>query len=177
LAFLVSFRDGVTPQQGLDAVLSGFPGTGPFAFSRSERGDVLALDSMVALPWILVVVLGVLTIASLIQWTVSTSRRERHRAAVLRALGLTGGQVTLAFVAAAALVVGTSTVLGLTCGVAAANAAWDVIARWLIVVPHAEIPWLVCSAVITATLLVAVAFAAWSSRRHAGSPALQLRVE
>jgi hypothetical protein len=177
LPFLVSFRQGVTPQQGLDAVLADFPGTGPFAFTRSTRGDVVALDSMVALPWVLVIVLGVLTVASLAQWSIITSRRERHRAAVLRALGLTGAQVTLAFVVAAMLVAGASAVIGTTLGIAAARALWDVVAGWLIVVPRVAIPWSAYLTALAITMLSALALAALAGRRHTGSPGAQLRVE
>src|SRR5262249_39221324 len=46
-AYLVSFRDGLTPPEGFDAVYAGYPHGGPFGFTRSARGDVVALDSMV----------------------------------------------------------------------------------------------------------------------------------
>ena len=81
--YLVSFHDGVTPRQGFDAVYAGYPDLGPFGFTRNARGDVVALDSMVVLPWILVGFLGVMAIAALAQWSIIASRRERHRAAVL----------------------------------------------------------------------------------------------
>jgi hypothetical protein len=177
LAYLVAFRDGVTPTQGLDAVYAGYPDLGPFAFTRTARGDVVALDSMVALPWVLVVFLGLLTLASLVQWSVITSRRERHRAAVLRALGLTGAQVTAAFVIAALLVAGVAAVLGTVLGIAAAGAVWDVVAGWLIVVPRATVPWSVSVVALATMMLSALALAAIAGRRHAGSPAPQLRVE
>jgi putative ABC transport system permease protein len=178
MAFLVSFREGIPPQQGLDAALAPIPDIqGMFAFARTARGDVVALDSMVALPWILVGFLALLTVASLAQWSILSSRRERHRAAVLRALGLTGSQVSTAFVVAALLVAGTSCLVGVTIGVAVAGAVWDAVARWLIVVPSLDVPWKLCSAIIAITTIVAMAIALWTSRRHAGSPAPQLRVE
>jgi hypothetical protein len=178
MAFLVSFRDGIEPHQGLDATLAAMPEIeGLFAFARSARGDVVALDSMITLPWILVGFLALLTVASLAQWSILSSRAERHRAAILRALGLTGWQVSTAFVFAALLVAATSCLVGVTFGVAVADAVWKAIAGWLIVVPAPEIPWRLCSAIVAVTTIVAMAIAVWTSRRHAGSPAPQLRVE
>jgi hypothetical protein len=178
LLFLVSFQDGVAPQEGLDAALAPMPEIqGLFAFARSARGDVVALDSMVALPWILVGFLALLTVASLAQWSILSSRRERHRAAVLRALGLTGSQVSIAFVVAALLVAGTSCLIGVTVGALLAGPVWEAVAGWLIVVPAATIPWRLCGTIVAVTTIVAMAIAVWTGRRHAGSPAPQLRVE
>jgi hypothetical protein len=176
-AFLVAFGDGVNPQHGLDAVLAGYPDLGPFSFTRNDRGDVAAIDSMVVVPWILVTFLAVLTIASLAQWAIIASRRERHRAAVLRALGLTGAQVTVAFGFAALLIASASAVIGATIGIAAGRTLWRTMAEWLIVVPQATIPWRLSASALAAMLLTALILAAIAARRHAGSPGPQLRAE
>ena len=72
---------------------------------------------------------------------------------------------------------GSETVLGTVLGIAAAGAVWDVVAGWLIVVPRATVPWSVCIVALAVMMLSAVSLAAIAGRRHAGSPAPQLRVE
>jgi hypothetical protein len=178
LAILVDFDDRASPHEALEQTLQAIPPESVyFAFARTTRGDVLALGSMVAVPWVLAGFLAVLTIAALAQWCLLASRRERHDAAVLRALGWTSSQLLGAFVTAGFVVALFAAAAGSGLGLIVGREVWGRIAAWLLVVPSTSISWTGCLLAAAATTGVAVTASALAGSTHTGTPARHLRAE
>lgn len=178
LPVLVKFDDGIAPEAGLDNALAALPpDASSFAFARSGRGDVLALRSMIALPWLLVVFLGLMTVASIAQWSIMSSRRQRHDTAVLQALGWTRWQVASALVMAGGFVAIASAIIGIPVGILAGRWSWQALAGFLIVVPKVATPWSICEVALVGIAITGLVLAALASGRHKRLPAAELRME
>lgn len=178
LPVLVKFDDRIAPETGLDNALAALPPDAvSFAFARSGRGDVLALRSMIGLPWLLVVFLALMTVASIAQWSITSSRRQRHDNAVLRALGWTKRQVRSALIVAGGLVAFAAAVIGVPAGIVVGRWSWRALADFLVVSPRLRTPGAVCAISLIGVGLTGVALAAVAGRRQKVHPAADLRIE
>jgi ABC-type lipoprotein release transport system permease subunit len=131
----------------------------------------------VATPEALAAVLGVLGIAVLAQLLLMTTRRRRRDLAILRAIGLLGGQASMA-VAWQAMTVGLIALgLGVPAGVAGGRWLWQLFANALGVSASATIPVVVPLLAVPAVLLVAIVAAArpsWQAGRLPTAKALRI---
>ena len=178
LPVLVKFDDSIAPQAGLDNALAALPPDATsFAFARSGRGDVLALRSMIALPWLLVAFLGLMTVASIAQWSIMSSRRQQHDTAVLQALGWTRWQVASALIMAGGFVAIASAIIGIPVGILASRWSWQALAGFLIVLPRVATPWSICAVALVGVAGTGLVLAALASGRRKRLPAADLRME
>nr|WP_062334849.1 FtsX-like permease family protein [Herbidospora sakaeratensis] len=119
------------------------------------------------LPVVLAGCLGLLAVATLAHAVGAAGRRRRHDVAVLRALGMTPGQVRWIPRTQAAVLTATGLSFGVPLGVAAGRALWRLVAEStpLVYVPPTPVETLVLAA--PAGLAVAAALAALPGRRAA----------
>jgi hypothetical protein len=177
--YLVTFDEGIEPQEGMIAVEASAPeGVLSFAFARSERGDVLALETMETVAASLALVLLALLLLSVAHLVLVGTRRSHRQLAVLRAVGMTSRQMCVAGAVHGAVVAVVVVMLGYLLGAPAGAAAWRAIADSLVVVPTLDwwLAALLVGTFVTTALVVAVgALAALAVTRR--SPAEMLRIE
>jgi hypothetical protein len=136
-----------------------------FQALRLEQRPI-AIDNYAAVrstPLVLSLLLGGLAAVTLAHLIVSVVRRRRRDLAVVRALGMTRGQVRRSVVVSACLVAGAALLVGLPLGLAAGRLSWAAFAHNLGVVPGLRLP-------VTA-LLVLIPAAALGSAAMALAPA------
>ncbi|SDU88979.1 FtsX-like permease family protein [Jiangella alkaliphila] len=176
----IAVRDGADPavvaqrlDQAVRAVsddVSAHP-----ALQRDHSVELLVIRG---LPLYLALFLAVLAVAAVGHALAVAVRRRRRDLAVLRALGLTGGQCRGAVVTQSLVIVLAGLVIGAPLGVAAGSWLWRYItdAEVIQYVPPPVLP--AVAVVVPAAVLAAVALAAWPARRAGSFPVWQtLRAE
>lgn len=133
---------------------------------------------MRTLPEVLAAFLGLIAIAALGAVLLSCARRRRHEFAILRALGMTRGNVRTVLNSQGTAIGLFGLVVGIPLGLAVGRLGWRAIAER---VPLSEIPPLALTAallLIPATLIAANVLALWPGRVTLSHlPAAELRAE
>lgn len=124
-----------------------------FAFSRPDRTGVQSLRDVRSAITAVLAVLGLLAGFALLHRLVVTSRSQRRQLAVLRSIGLTGGQVVTAGATTGLTVVSLASIVAIPVGVIAGVAAWRAIADYLGIVPIPVVPWLALLALLAALIV------------------------
>jgi ABC-type antimicrobial peptide transport system permease subunit len=163
--FLVRYSNGVTPAAGLASLHRQF---GPDVLLHVPPEDVINLQSVDQLPYLLtalVVVLGVATVGNTL---IVSVRRRRRDLAILKTVGFVRRQVA-GVVAWQASSIGVVAVLvGIPVGIAVGRWAWDAVANGLGSSAPAVVPLLALGAIVPSVLVVANLLAAgpgWSAAR------------
>jgi hypothetical protein len=174
----VRFRPGTSRAERarLTHVLQGIAQHDLQALRLEQRP--IAIDNYAAVrstPLVLSLLLGGLAAVTLAHLIVSVVRRRRRDLAVVRALGMTRGQVRRSVVVSACLVAGAALLVGIPLGLAAGRLSWAAFARNLGVVPDLRLPVTALLVIIPAAALgaavIALAPAFLAARRPPG-PAL-----
>ncbi|MBB5788156.1 ABC transporter permease [Jiangella mangrovi] len=143
-----------------------------------QRDHSVELRVIQELPLYLALFLAVLALAAVGHTLAVAVRRRRHDLAVLRAVGLTGGQCVAAVITQAVVIVLAGLAVGAPLGVAIGRWLWRYVtdATMTYYVPPPALPALL--AVVPAALAAAVLLAAWPARRAGSFPVWQaLRAE
>lgn len=128
-----------------------------FAFTRPDRAGVQSLRDVRSTVNIVLAVLGLLAVAALLHRLVVTARSQRRQIAVLRAMGLTGGQVLAAGATTGFVVVALASLFAVPLGIIAGVVGWRAIAEYLGVVPVPIVPAVVVVAFVAALVVAGVA--------------------
>ena len=151
---------------------------GPLVLRRLPPEDVINLDSMQELPFIMAALVGLLGAATIGHTLVTSVRRRRQDLAVLKTIGFGRGQVGAAVAWQATSFVVTALVAGIPIGIALGRWAWNVAASEISSTAPAAIPALALVLVVPGALIVANLVAAgpgWVAARVA--PAVTLRTD
>ena len=162
---LVSTAPGVDPGEVAErlAATGVTFSEGPVA-PPNERYELMELRTV---PLLLAAFLAILGVGAIAHTLTSTARRRRHDFAMLRALGMRPRDTTVVVFVQAVAIALVSLVIGVPAGILVGRALWRSIALDTpveFVVPTA---WLVILAISLAVLMIALALAAWPSRRLA----------
>jgi predicted lysophospholipase L1 biosynthesis ABC-type transport system permease subunit len=163
--FLVRYAHGVTPAAGLASLQRQF---GHDVLMHVPPEDVINLQSVDQLPYLLtalVVVLGVATVGNAL---VVSVRRRRRDLAILKTVGFVRRQVAGVVAWQASSIGVVALLIGLPVGVAAGRWAWDAVANGLGSSAPTIVPALALVAVVPCVLVVANLIAAapgWSAAR------------
>jgi ABC-type lipoprotein release transport system permease subunit len=147
-------------------------------FNSQRPTDIADYARVEATPIVLAAVLGVLGLAVLTQLLFISTRRRRRDIAIVRALGLSGPQASMAVVWQAMILALVAMGLGVPLGIAAGRWIWQLFANAVGVSTAASIPVVVPILAAPIVLLAANAAAAFPSLK-AGRlpPATVLRIE
>ncbi|HWF15446.1 MAG TPA: FtsX-like permease family protein [Acidimicrobiales bacterium] len=173
--FLVRYADGVAPAAGLASLQRQF---GSDVLRHVPPEDVINLQSVDRLPYLLtglVVVLGVATVGNAL--IVSVSRRRRDLA-ILKTVGFVRRQVAGVVAWQASSMGLVALIVGLPVGIAAGRWAWSIVANGIGSSSPTSVPLLALAAVVPCVLVVANLIAAgpgWSAARV--SPMTAMRAE
>lgn len=177
--YLVTFEDGVDPEEGLDAIFAGVPDRLlDFAFARNARADLLAMRSVSTLASWLSALLAGLLVLSVGHLLLVGARAQRGQLAVLRTLGMTAGQIHRVGAAQGALLALVVLGPGLALGAPAGSFGWRAIADSLVVLPTLD--WDLAVLVAGTGLLLAASIALGATSNipvTRGQPATFLRAE
>ena len=158
---------------------AGRPGApGPGRLASEPAGELTNLRNVRTLPEVLAAFLGLIAVAALGSVLLSCARRRSHEFAVLRALGMTRGNIRTVLNSQGTAIALFGLVVGIPLGLAVGRLGWRAIADR---VPLSEIaPFAVAAALILipVTLVAANLLAVWPGHvtlsRH---PAEDLRAE
>ncbi|MCA1830518.1 MAG: ABC transporter permease, partial [Actinobacteria bacterium] len=153
-------------------------GESPFVLKRQQPRELLDLQRVSNLPFVLAAVLALLAAATLAHTLVSSIRRRSREIAVLRTLGFVRAQVRSALLWQATVVALVALVIGIPAGIEIGRVAWQAFVHGLQFVPSVHIP-VVSTLILTgASLLAANLIAALPARAAARmTPATALRTE
>jgi hypothetical protein len=174
----VTFRPGVDPIDGVQALKEAVGDQAFSVVSPQPLGAVSSVDRIAGAPWLLAGVLAVLAVGALAHTLLLTIRRRRRDLATLKTMGFVGRQVRLTVAWFAVAIVGPALLLGLPVGVAVGRVGWRRFAEYLAVVPEALASPAGVALVAVAVLGIALAIAAAPARMAARlRPAKVLRTE
>jgi hypothetical protein len=146
--------------------------TGQYEVSLDQRpADIANSDSMGAAPATLAVVLAVAAVVSVALTVAVAVRRRRADLALLKAVGLTGRQLSAVVAWQSTVTMGTAAVLGSLLGVVAGRGLWRTFAAQLDVVPDATVPALVIAGSAVALVIGCNLMAAPMARSAGRTPA------
>ena len=172
------FAPGISSNTGIEHLQSEL---GPLAtdIEPSDVPDELEnLRNVHTLPEVLAAFLGLIAVAALGSVLLSCARRRSHEFAVLRALGMTRGNVRAVLNSQGTAIGLFGLVVGIPLGIAVGRLGWRAIAER---VPLSEIPPLALVAallLIPATIIAANVLALWPGRvALSHRPAEELRTE
>jgi hypothetical protein len=157
----------------------GLTGTEFGAVVGAQRpNDVLSYDRLDRTPLILAAVLVLLALGSAIHLLVTGVRSRRRDVALLKTIGVTGGQARTAVLVQASVLVGLALVAAVPLGIVTGRWLWMATAHWLGIAADPALPWLQLSAVVVAALVAAnlIAFGPASIAARI-RPAVALRSE
>jgi ABC-type antimicrobial peptide transport system permease subunit len=163
--FLVRYANGVTPAAGLASLHRQF---GPDVLLHVPPEDVINLQSVDQLPYLLtalVVVLGVATVGNTL---IVSVRRRRRDLAILKTVGFVRRQVAGVVAWQASSIGAVALLVGIPVGIAVGRWAWDAVANGLGSSAPAVVPLLALGAIVPCVLVVANLLAAgpgWSAAR------------
>lgn len=178
LPFLVSFEEGVDPQDGLDIIHRSWSGDIALSFARFERGDVRAIEEVGVILTVLVLLVALVAAASFAHQLVVTTRTHRRDLAVLRALGAGRTVLVAAGAIAGAVVACVVITIGALCGFVVGSHVWRQVASLLVVLPDRDGPGaLVGAGAVGALVGAAVLGALVVSGMARARPAEMLRSE
>jgi len=140
--------------------------------------DVASLDLIKGYPGLLAAFLSLLALLALVHSLVVSVRSRRRQLAVLRAVGLTRGQVVRAVAVQGLAIAAVGVLVGTPVGVALGRAVWQVHADRLGVAVAQRVPAGLLALAAVATVLVAAAIAIITgSRATRSTPGASLRGE
>jgi hypothetical protein len=152
--YLVDLRDDAQMTLTIQELREDFGAN--FAFTRPDRAGVQSLRDVRATIDAVLAVLATFAIAALLHRLVVTSRAQRRQLAVLRAMGLTGGQVATAGATTGLTIVSLATLVAAPLGVIAGVVGWRTIADYLGVVPRPVVPLLTLGMVVAGLVMAGV---------------------
>jgi hypothetical protein len=174
----------MAPQVSLDSLvgdltdLVGPDGELPSVIVPGTPSDIVDLRRARSMPTTFAAVLSVLAVAALVHALVSSLQRRRHDTAVLRALGLSSGQLLRVTAYEGIVLAGVAGVTGLVAGLIAGRAAWQALAGTIGSHLSARLPILVIVLVPLIALALGGGIGALVGRRAAKlKPAPALRTE
>jgi putative ABC transport system permease protein len=178
-ALLVRFRSDISAQDGRDALASRVARAGPFIVQEPPTPAALVNFGRVRnLPMLLGIALGSLALITITHLLITSVRRRRRDFAILRALGLTRGQIRRASAWQASTLTGAALALGIPSGVVCGSIAWRIFADHLGILPVPEIPVQQLAVVVSLALALTGAIAALPGESTArAKPAQVLRSE
>lgn len=154
-AVLVTLRDGATPAD-LQLELTAAAGPGSFTVDGPlQSSDIASLERVRTTPLLLASLLGVVAAAAVGHALLVATRRRQRDLVLLRAIGLTPGQVLRTVAWQATTVAVAATLIGFPVGVIAGRVAWGSVCSQLGVVNHPATP----TVAILCALPLAVVFA------------------
>ena len=176
---VVTFRPGVTAQQGISALTAPIQRLGPYAVSGpSTPADLVNFGQLQELPLLLGLALGLLALLTIAHLLLTSVRRRRRDLAVLRALGFTGGQVRAAVSWMAVTLAAVAMAVGIPVGLICGRQAWHFFAGQLGISDVPVVPPFSFAVLVVAGLAMAVAIAAIPGISAARTrPAESLRTE
>jgi predicted lysophospholipase L1 biosynthesis ABC-type transport system permease subunit len=143
-----------------------------------KPAEILNYRSLGQTPAFLGAGLALGAVAALALTLVASVRRRRRDLALLKALGLTGGQLASAVAWQSTIAVSIGVVAGTPLGVALGRWLWDLFAREINAVPAPAVPVLEITLIAVGALVLANVIAALPGRVAARTPtALVLRSE
>jgi hypothetical protein len=173
--FLVTFRPGADRAAVLARLRRDFPDA---VLTAVKTSDVLNLQRIGALPYILAVMLTIVAIGTIAHALLTSTAGRRREIAALRSLGFVGSQVLQTVWWQAIVIVGLAVAVGVPLGVALGRISWNLLAGELTVDAGPATPFLGLLLLVIGTLVVALAVAALPAVRAAStSPSLALRSE
>jgi hypothetical protein len=149
----------------LGARLRGLTGTREVSVEPADR--LFAQDEVIRisrLPSLLGAFLGLLAVTAVGHALITTARRRRHDLAVLRALGMTRGQVRWVLHTQSSLLALAGLVVGVPLGVALGRTVWRVVAGFMPLQYAPPDVAVALALVVPASVLVANVVAAWPAR-------------
>jgi ABC-type antimicrobial peptide transport system permease subunit len=190
-AVLVRLRSGVSAAAGrqnlqrianaTNKILASAPNTGGDTVSVlgvQRPAQIVNYRTMGTTPAILVVSLAAGAVMALGLALASSVRRRRRDLAVLKSLGFTRGQLSLAVTSQATADAAVEIVIGIPLGVVLGRGLWTLFARSINAVPDPTVPILVLGVVAIAALVFSIVIATLPGRSAARtSTALALRAE
>ena len=156
--FLVRYANGVTPAAGLASLQRQF---GHDVLQYVPPADVINLQSVDRLPYLLtglVVVLGIATVGNML---VVSVRRRRRDLAILKTVGFVRRQVAGVIAWQASTVGLVALVVGIPIGIAAGRSAWNTVANGIGTSSAAIVPALAVALLVPCVLVIANLIAAW----------------
>lgn len=157
---MITFRPGVTAQQGISALTAPIQRLGPYAVSgASTPADLVNFGQLQELPVLLGLALGLLALLTIAHLLLTSVRRRRRDLAVLRALGFTGGQVRAAVSWMAVTLAAVAMAVGIPVGLICGRQAWHFFAGQLGISDVTVVPALSFAVLVVAGLALAVAIA------------------
>ena len=151
---------------------------GPQLSGPVQQPAVRNLDRLRAVPWVLAGIVAAFAAGSLAHALLLLVRRHRRQLAVLKTLGFTRAQVSVAVAWQTTALVAVALAAGLVVGALAARSAWRAVADHLGVASAAVVPLLPILLVGVAVLAFANLVAVGPARRAAAiRPAEALRAE
>jgi len=151
----------------LDAAVAAATHTRGVSFTPPTGLPVQELEDVSQLPLALGAFLAVLALGAVGHALVIAVRRRRHELAVLRTLGLTGGQSRLVVVTQASVLAVIGLALGIPLGLAVGRAVWRVVANFTPLAYHTPLAVLPLLLIAPVTLLAANLLAVWPGYRAA----------
>jgi ABC-type antimicrobial peptide transport system permease subunit len=174
----VQFASGTSPLNGIASLDTAL---GPLASDISPPAapdELINLQNVRTLPQVLAAFLGLIAVAALAGVLLSCARRRRPEFAVLRALGMTRGNIRTVLSSLGTSIGLFGLVVGIPLGLAVGRLGWRAIAER---VPLSVVPPLALAAallLVPVTLITANVLTLWPGRVSLSrSPAEELRVE
>jgi predicted lysophospholipase L1 biosynthesis ABC-type transport system permease subunit len=174
-SIVVRFSPTADRAAALQWIFAEFPGTARLA---SPQADVINLQRLRFVPWLIAALIGVLALASLVHALVTLLQRHAREIAVLGALGMTRRQRRRIGLDSSLLIVGGCIAVGAPVGLVLGRWIWRVVARRISIPSSAVMAWgptvVAPVAALAIALTVAAAAGRWVTRR---TPAAQLHAE
>jgi ABC-type lipoprotein release transport system permease subunit len=173
--FAVRYAPGVSTTAAFTDLQHHF---GPEVLRQLPPEDVLNLESVDHLPYVLAVLVVLLGTATLANTLVTAIRRRRQDLAVMKSLGCTGRQIGSVVAWHATTACAVAVALGVPLGIAGGRWGWQVVATAIDAVSPPAVPVLAVVAAAVGTLVVGNLVAYWPARTSRRiRPALAMRSE
>lgn len=156
--FLVRYAHGVTPAAGLANLQRQF---GHDVLQYVPPADVINLQSVERLPYLLTVLVVVLGVATVGNMLVVSVRRRRRDLAILKTVGFVRRQVAGVVAWQASSIGLVALVVGVPVGIAAGRWAWTTVADGIGTSSAAVVPVLAVALLVPCVLVLANLIAAW----------------
>jgi hypothetical protein len=170
-AGLVSLRPGTNvaaAERAMNAAAAKVPGAHGLQFTPADPMAVVAmLKDVAVLPLALGGFLALLALGAVGNALAIAVRRRRRELAVLRTLGLTGGQTRLVVVTQASVLAVIGLAVGIPLGLAVGRAVWRLVADFTPLAYHSPFALWALALIAPATLLAANLLAVWPGHRAA----------
>jgi hypothetical protein len=168
---LVSLRPGTNvaaAERAMNAAAAKVPGAHGLQFTPADPMAVVAmLKDVAVLPLALGGFLALLALGAVGNALAIAVRRRRRELAVLRTLGLTGGQTRLVVVTQASVLAVIGLAVGIPLGLAVGRAVWRLVADFTPLAYHSPFALWALALIAPATLLAANLLAVWPGHRAA----------